>query len=162
MGILKTKENAMVLEQPTKTERRFGFEREPLKIPADEIQSAIQQLMSGEPKVPVPIANAAFATVWLLKVGAFRAKEDEYLVQGKFEEALPEHRVILADLIADGEAIISGVKKNGMADTPGSFKLADLESTLNSLHTSFRCEHGPKNSPKMNQMIEGLFNGEKS
>ncbi|MGO8766533.1 MAG: hypothetical protein ACLQSR_15520 [Limisphaerales bacterium] len=151
----------MTLTEPIENPGRFGLGSESLKIPADKIKSAIQWA-ARQPDMPMPVANAMLATMWFLNVDEFRAKEEEFILSGKDEETLPEHRAMLANIIADGETVILGIGQNGMAATPGNFTLDDIKATLNSLRTTFGCEHGPKNSPAMNQSIERLFNGEKS
>lgn len=158
-AVKETKEkNVMVLTQPTETGRRFDFSSEQLKIPADQIRAAIKSF-AQRPDVPIPVANAMFATMWFLNVDAFRQLEEKFLLTGKYEESLEEHRAMLANIIADGEVVILAAKKNGMAATPGNFTPEDIQATLNSLHSAFYCEHGPKNSLKMNQVIERLFDG---
>jgi hypothetical protein len=154
------KNNAMVLDRPTETGRRFDFPPESLKIPADKVKSTTQWMVQ-QANIPLPVANAMFASMWFLNVDAFRSMEEDFMLTGKYDDAIHDHRAMLANIIADGEAVILGARKNGMATTPGNFTVDDIQATLNSLHTSFYCEHGPKNSPKMNQIIEGLFDGEK-
>ena len=148
----------MTLTHPIESKGRSSFPPESLKIPADKVKSAIGW-MAEQPDIPITVANAMYATMWLLNVEAFRAKEDEFMLAGKYDECLEDHRATLAILIADGEAVILATKKNGMANTPTNFTIEDIQATLNSLHTTFFCEHGPKNSPKMNKIIEGLFDG---
>lgn len=107
------------------------------------------------------IANALKAAAWLAEVEAFRQREERLMLEGKYEASFPDHRVGLSDLIADGEAIVWAVNKAGMAETPVKFTMEDLRATLESLHIIFRCEHGPKNSQKTNELIPGLFDGKK-
>lgn len=145
----------MILTQPTETGRRFSFPSEPLTLPADQVQSALQGIFSQMPK---DAANAAMAALWLLQVQSFRIQEEMYMVEEKYETCLANHRAILANLIGDGEAIVFGIKKFGLGQTgPLNFTLDDLRATLNSLHSTFNCEHGPKNSKKTNRMIGKLF-----
>lgn len=144
--------------------RRSGFPSEPnlLKLPADEVNSIFQWMLQQQPTLPAPIVNATYARIWLLNVGQFRTAEQEMMANKDHEDDLSGHRFMLLRLMHDGEAIINSCKENGMAKTPEGFKIEDLEATLKSLRSTFFCEHGPKNSDKQNQVIEGLFNGEKS
>ena len=154
----ETKEKNMTLTEPIETGRRFNFPSEPLQIPADQIKSALQWV-AQQASVPIPVANAMFASMWFLNVSAFRAKEEQYMASGEYDKNRPDHRAMLANLIADGETVVLAARKNGMAATPGNFTIEDMQATLNSLHEAFYCEHGEKNSPEMVQMIEGLFDG---
>ena len=70
-----------------------------------------------------------------------------------------EYGATLSMLIAKGEHVLLYARKWGMARTPANFNLDDLQATLNSLHATFRCEHGPKNPRKTGQLIERLLNG---
>jgi hypothetical protein len=150
----------MTLTDPIEAGRRFNFPPEPgqIKIPANEVESALQWMVQ-QPNVPRPILNATIATIWLLQVNEFRKSEDELLASGKYDEAeaLQEHRVVLSDLIANGEKVLLSVKKSGMAETPAGITKADLEATLESLHETQRFEHGPKNSPKTDSLVSQLL-----
>ncbi len=153
--ILKNRETKMLLPQVTESRKRFSFQSEPLTLPADQVQSALAGILSQMPK---DAANAAMAALWLLQVQAFRTQEEMFMVEGKYETSLADHRAMLTNLIGDGEAIVFGIKKFGMGPTaPMNFTLNDLQATLNSLHSTFDYEHGPKNSEKTNQMIGKLF-----
>lgn len=157
----RTKEkNAMTLTEPIETGRRFNFPPEPLQIPADQVKSVIERIIQ---QMPQEKANAALAAFWFLNVQAFRSQEEKFMVEGEYEASLPDHRAMLANLIADGEAIVFGIKKFGLGPTdPMKFTVGDLQATLNSLHSTFNCEYGPKNSKRTNQMIKELFDGSES
>jgi hypothetical protein len=152
-------DNKTTMPTLTETSRRFNIPSEPLKIPTDRIQSAIQQMAQQE-RLPFPVVNALYASMWFLNVEAFRGLEEKFINSGEYEQALQDHRAMLANLIADGEALLNGARKNGMAETPENFTIEDIQATVDSLHADFLCEHGEKNSPEVNQIIEGLFNGE--
>ena len=64
--------------------------------------------------------------------------------------------------LAEGEQVVFSANKTGMVSTPAKFNLEDLKATLNSLHTTFRCQHGPHVPQETNQLIEQLLNGAKS
>jgi len=118
--------------------------------------------MATQPNVAPELANALKAVGWLVQVDAFRNAEEAFMMAGHYEESLPDHRVFLAELIAEGEKIVWSIKRNGMAANELKFTLEDVEATLDSLHTNFRCEHGPKNSQKTNELIAQLFDGPQS
>lgn len=136
------------------------FDPDPPNLPANVVQ-VMENWFAGQP-LPLGLANAVGAVVWLLRVKDFREKEEDLMLSGEYQDTLPEHRMFLAALIARGEAIIFGVAKNGMDAALAGFTLEDLKATLETLHTTFRCEHGPKNSQKTNALIEKLFDGPSS
>jgi hypothetical protein len=146
--------------KPTLPETSSRFAPEPVTIPVERLQAMVRWF-TQQPDVPVGIANALQATAWLAEVEAFRQREERLILDGKYDASLADHRVGLSDLIADGEAVVWAVKKFGMSAAPVKFTVEDLRATLESLHTVFRCEHGPKNSQKTNELIAGLFDGKK-
>jgi hypothetical protein len=95
--------------------------------------------------------------MWFLNIEAFRSQEEEFMIAGKFEDSRDDHRCMLANIIADGETILLQILQTGLAEVPDGITVDDIKATLNSLHTAFYCEHGPKNSPQIDQLIEGLF-----
>jgi hypothetical protein len=117
---------------------------------------------ANAPNTPPALGVSLRASAWLVMVEGFRALEEGYMLEGKYEETLDEHRVQLIDLIAHGEAVILAAKRLGMDEDAVKFTFSDLEATLESLHRTFRGEHGPKNSEKTNDLISRLFDGSKS
>ena len=128
---------------------------------SSDLVEAVQNWLPTQP-VPIEVGNALVATFWLARVEGFREEEEKYLLSGEYASKLEDHRVVLTDLIAKGEAIIWGAKKNGMVATPLNFTIEDLQATLESLHRTFRAEHGPKNSRRTDELIAQLFDGSKS
>jgi hypothetical protein len=146
-----------VLPQPTDGGKRFSFPPEPLKIPADQMKSTLEWFTQ---KSTPDVANSVMASMWFLKIDAFRKLEEKDLAEGHYEETLPIHRVVLSSLIADGEFVLFQVKAHGMAATPSNFTVEDIKATLSSLHETFQCAHGNKNSPEVNRVLEGMLNGQ--
>src|SRR5437868_2981628 len=128
---------------PGKT-KRFETASERLSIPADRLHKEMEWVAKQE-EIPAQIRNAIAATIWLLEVDTFRKAEEEFMLSGEYESCLQDHRAILSMLIANGEQVAFAVGKEGMISTPAKFTLQDLEATLNSLHTTFRCQHGLHN-----------------
>src|SRR5580698_280344 len=110
----------------TETSRRFRWETGSLKIPSDEIKSTIQW-MEQQHSVPATVANAMFATMWFLNVEAFRKVEDKFMDSGEYDKSrtFSDHRAMLSNLIADGEALVVAIERNGIAATPVPFKVED-------------------------------------
>jgi len=146
--------------QPTETGRRFGFPSDPIRIPADQIRSALEWV-AQQPNIPEKLSNAMFARVWFLKVSSFRSAEEKLMDSGEYDKNPQDHRAVLAALIAEGEGIVLAAKKTGMEATNLDFTIKDIEAEVESLHATFYCQHRAKNSPEINTMIEGLFDGEK-
>jgi hypothetical protein len=120
-------------------------------------RSASVPLSNWQPTITVEFANGLKAAAWLAEVEGFREQEEKLMLDGNYDALLPEHRVALSFLIANGEGIVCAVRKNGMDARLIKFTAEDLQSTLDSLHTTFRCEYGPKNSQKTNELIAQLF-----
>ena len=104
-----------------------------------------------QPGVPPPLVNAFRSASWSAEVAVFRHHEEELLSNGT-------HRPFLSELIGSGEAIIYDIGRTGFTEAATVFTLEDLKSTLESLHTTFRCEYGPKNSQQTDEQIMKLFN----
>ena len=142
----------------------FAAEKELLKespaLTAEQIQKALGWI-SHSNKVSPEIKVSIYSAVWLASVVAFHKQEDEALENGKYKQSLDEHRFVLSNLITEGEKLVLSAKQNGMApDTP--FSLADLQSTVESLHISFHCQHRSGNSTEDNLKIADIFNVKKS
>ena len=140
---------------PKSRRRRFAIPDE-LNIPASRLQKEMEWIGHAK-EVPSPIANAIAAMFWLSQVDAFRAQEETFLLSGEYDASLPDHRARLSQINANGEQIVFAAQKSGLASTPAGFTLNDLKATLNSLHTTFRGEHGPKNSKRSGELIERLL-----
>jgi hypothetical protein len=108
------------------------------------------------------LVNAVKATAWMVEVDCFRQLEDKHLLDGNYDQTLADHRAELSRLIGEGEALDHAIGKAGLATGPIKFTANDLKATLELLHTTFRCEHGPKNSHRTNEQIAQLFDGPKS
>jgi hypothetical protein len=129
------------------------------RVPVDRFKDMVDAIIN-DPATPPKMANAAMAALWLAQAEAFREGEENLMLKEEYDHRLEDHRVFLSDMIANGEALVAAVRKEGMA--PTKFTLEDLLATLNSLHSTFECEHRSKNSPKTNEFIATLFDGSKS
>src|ERR1044071_8190763 len=130
-------------------------ESETLSIPANRLRKAFDWLEN--PELPLPLVITINATLWLQQVEAFRKEEDRHLAEGDYNETLDLHRMILSRLIAEGETIVGVAARNGLTQLQSGWSLEDIRSTVESLHTSFRCQYGPHNSSQTNSAIEQLF-----
>lgn len=138
---------------------RFAVEQQ--KIPAERVREMVR-LFAQLPNLPPQLANALKAMFWMIEVDLFRDEEENAMADGKYTGGLEEHRAVLAELISDGEQLVWAINKVGFDSTKMKFRFEDVQATLDSLHTAFRCEHGPKNSQKTNELVAQLFSGSKS
>src|SRR5437773_1084212 len=136
----------------TSQETAPRFTSEPFTIPRERFQEIVKWF-AEQPNVPPQLANALKAAGWIVEVDTFSEPEEVAMMEGKYEASLPYHRAFLSELIAGGESLVWNIKKNGMAASELKFTLEDVQATLDSLHTIFRCEHGPKNSQETNELI---------
>ena len=120
--------------------------------------------LAGQPHIAgaPDLANAVKATAWMVEVDGFRQLEEMHMLQGDYEQTVAGHRVALSRLIGEGEALVWAIDKSGLAPGPIKFTANDVRATLELLNTTFRCEHGPKNSARTNEVIAQLFDGPKS
>jgi len=97
------------------------------------------------------------AVIWFLQVDSFRGQEGECLLDGSYEKSRDEHRYVISQLATTGEQIYLAAKQNKISQFLNNFTVDDIRATLESLRTTFICEHGEKNSPKVNAALDGLF-----
>jgi len=107
--------------------------------------------------IPPPVAVAHDATLWLFGVDEFREGEAGQMREGRYEATLATHRLFLTQIIADGERLMYFARKFGLPKGFSQFSVNDLEATLESLHITFRTQHGPKNHPQRAKAIESLL-----
>jgi hypothetical protein len=152
----------MIAAEPIEKERPAVVPCEALEAIASEMLKGVTVKRFGEiiswaaaqPGVPPNAANALRVAGWFAEATAFREAEERLLSEGT-------HRPCLAGLIGAGENLVWAAEKFGMAasGSPPFPTLEDLKATLDSLQTTFRCEHGPKNSEKTNELIGQLLDG---
>ena len=144
----------MTTDSPAReTSPRFYTET---KITAKELHEMVS-LFARLPNVPPPWVNALRSIAWLIEVAGFREREDNLMADDNYEESLSAHRAALSRIIADGEAVLRDIEESGFEHSITKFTVDDLKSTLESLHLSFHCEHGSRNSQKTNDLIAQLF-----
>ena len=105
---------------------------------------------ASQPGVPTAVVNALRAASWAAEVAVFRTHEEQLLSDGR-------HRLFLSELIFKGELAIHEIRKSGFSEAETVLTIEDLKSTLESLHTTFRCTYGPKNSTQTDEQIMKLF-----
>jgi hypothetical protein len=107
--------------------------------------------------IPKQFAVTFFTIDWLSSVEQFRKEEQNFLDKdGEFESKLDEHRAVISQLIAQGEALLLAIKKDGLVED-AEFTREDVAATISLLRDTFRGVHGPHNHPEVNKGIITLF-----
>ena len=127
-------------------------------FPTDRLKEAFAWIDRTK-GVSKKVAIAKDATLWLTHVDALREQEEDLMVNGKYKQALGEHRVITSALLAEGERIIFKAKKAGVSRFPSGFTLSDFQAAVDSVRVTLRCQHYPENTPAIDDLIGKLFNG---
>ena len=118
-----------------------------------------QRWLEQVPEVPPSVAIVVRCVLWLNAVDLFRQDEMKQLEAEAHDSILSGHRAALCDLIADGEVIVLFAKRNGWSESFKEFTLADVEATLESLHTTFNCQYSPRLHPSRAAEVSALFEG---
>lgn len=118
--------------------------------------------MDTSNEVSPTVAITTHAIIWFLQVDSFRNQEEEALAAAAYEKSLDEHRFVLSQITSVGEKLYLAAKQHHIAKFPNGFTIEDIRATLESLHFTFNCQHGERNSEKANQEIEGLLSVKES
>lgn len=129
-----------------------------LNLSAGRVRQSLEWIDREEEMSPQS-AIAIHASIWMVGVDAFREQEDRALASGDYQQSLDEHRAVLSQLIADGEQIVLAAKQHNLSGLPTDFTLDDLRATIESLRVTFHCQHGPKNPPAIDRLVDQLLNG---
>jgi len=126
-------------------------------LPADKLQEGMKWMETSDEVSPIVKITTA-AVIWFLQVDSFRCQEADCMIAGTYEDSLSEHRYVLSQITTTGEKIYLAATQNKISVFLNNFTIEDIRATLESLRTTFNCQHGEKNSPQANAAIEGLFN----
>jgi hypothetical protein len=139
-----------MMTAPTLESSRFS-------LPADKLQEEMKWMETSQ-EVPPIVKITTAAVIWFLQVDSFRCQEADCMIKDEYEKSLDEHRFILSQITTNGEKIYLAAKQNKISVFLNNFTVEDIRATLESLRTTFICQHGEKNSPHVNAAIDGLFN----
>jgi hypothetical protein len=109
--------------------------------------------------MPKGVALAKDVALWFARVETLREREDDLFAEGTYEGARAEHKLIVARLIAEGEALLKKFSRAGVSKLPSDVTFEDIQAAVDSLHMTFRSQHAPENTPAVNALIGQLFNG---
>ena len=101
---------------------------------------------------------------WLKAVDLFRTAEDERLVlRDPTPDDLRQHRTWLANLIAEGERLLTeSLTQGGLPSGVVPFRLADVEATIEGLRIDERMWHGHTvTAQRKKEILKTLFDAPK-
>jgi len=98
------------------------------------------------------------AVRWFEAAEALRAWENEHLLEDcPAAEKLRAHRVLLSDLIADGEILAWQARRESVDFLPVGFTVGDIEAELANLRDDYRMYHEPMPKPEADRILEAVF-----
>src|SRR5438309_6860150 len=99
----------------------------------------------------------AEAVRWFEHCRILRNFENKHLLSNPGHEDLRAHRVVIADLVADGE-ILAWQAREGDAGLSGvGFKIEDIEAETRILRDNARMFHEPMAVVEAEKILEGVF-----
>ena len=139
-----------MMTAPTMESPRFS-------LPADRLLEEMKWMETSQ-EVPPIVKITTAAVIWFLQVDSFRCQEADSMMTDAYDKSLSEHRYVLSQITTNGEKIYLAAQQNKISVFLNNFTIEDIRATLESLRTTFNCQHGEKNSPRVNAAIEGLLN----
>jgi hypothetical protein len=103
----------------------------------------------------VPLLTEAVR--WFEHCRMLRDFENEHLLRQRDPESLAAHRVVILDLIADGELLAWQARQEGADLSPVAFTVEDIEAETRLLHDNFVMFHKPMPAPEAEQVLEVAF-----
>ena len=99
----------------------------------------------------------AEAVRWFEHCRMLRDFENKHLLADRGAEDLRAHRVVIADLIADGEILAWQARQSGADLGPVGFTVEDIEAETRLLRDNFRMIHEPMAAAEAGQILEAAF-----
>lgn len=99
----------------------------------------------------------AEAVRWFEHCRIIRDFENKHLLTEPTPVDLYAHRVVITDLIADGEILAWQARQTGADFSPVGFTVEDIEAETRLLRDNFRTFHEPMPSEEANRIVEGIF-----
>ncbi len=100
---------------------------------------------------------AAEAVRWFEHCRMLRDFENKHLLADRGAEDLRAHRVVIADLIADGEILAWQARQSAVDLRPVGFTVQDIEAETRLLRDNFRMFHEPMAAAEAAQILEAAF-----
>jgi hypothetical protein len=99
----------------------------------------------------------AEAVRWFEHCRMLRDFENKHLLALPSGDDLCAHRVVIADLIADGEILAWQARQSGADLSVVGFRIEDIEAETRLLRDNARMFHEPMPTAEAEQVLEGAF-----
>ena len=99
----------------------------------------------------------AEAVRWFEHCRLLRDFENKHLLSNPSGEDLRAHRVVIADLIADGEILAWQARQSGTDLSGVGFKIEDIEAETRLLRDNARMFHEPMPPAEAERILEEVF-----
>lgn len=101
---------------------------------------------------------AGVAAKWFEICRYFRLAENKLLAERQPNlEARAQHRVVISDLIAEGELLAYTARQEGEDFNAVGFTVEDVEAETRRLRESYTAIHEPMDRDEANQILEAAF-----
>lgn len=97
---------------------------------------------------------AAEAVRWFEHCRMLRDFENKHLLADRGAEDLRAHRVVITDLIADGEILAWQARQSNVDLSPVGFKVEDIEAETRLLRDNFRLFHEPMAAEEAERQLQ--------
>ena len=106
------------------------------------------------------LAEASLSTEavrWFEHCRILREFENKHLLLNPGADNLHAHRVLIADLIADGEILAWEARQSEADLSPADFTVTDIETETRLLRDNFRMFHEPMSPAESGRILEAAF-----
>lgn len=97
------------------------------------------------------------AVQWFEHCRILRDFENKHLLLNPRSDDLHAHRVVITDLIADGEILAWQARQSGANLLPADFTVTDIEAGTRLLRDNFRMFHEPMPTTEAGRILEAAF-----
>jgi len=97
------------------------------------------------------------AVRWFEQCRVLRDFENKHLLVNPDADNLAAHRVVIADLIADGEILAWQARQSAADLSAGGFAIADIETETRLLRDNYRLFHEPMPEAEAERILEAVF-----
>jgi len=102
------------------------------------------------------------AVAWFERCRKLREFENRRLLAKPAPDDLRAHRVIVTDLIADGEILAWQARKEPADLSSANFTVEDIEAEASLLRDNFRMFHEPMPAAEAEKILEAAFAGSRT
>jgi hypothetical protein len=121
-----------------------------------ELELLLQQTRKA--RMPQSIPLAATAVQWFQLCNILQLIEDVHLLHADPDaDTLRAHRVLVTDLIADGEILALTATRQNIDFRPVGFTISDIESQVRLLRSHYQMWHAPMRKAEADKLLEEVF-----